>query len=75
MLPFSLAALCLRQENGSISSTAKIGGEIGIHGVPLGYDYAIDEQMNWTLGCISLRNADLEELIPLVEVGMKVLIE
>ncbi|MEL6589219.1 MAG: L,D-transpeptidase [Bacteroidota bacterium] len=63
------------KENGSISSTAKIGGEIGIHGVPQGYDYAIDEQMNWTLGCISLRNADLEELIPLVEVGMKVLIE
>ena len=61
--------------SGEITQEASIGGEIGIHGVPEGYDYAIDERMNWTLGCISLRNADLEELIPLVEVGTKIEIE
>lgn len=60
---------------GQITQDASIGGEIGIHGVPEDYDYAIDERMNWTLGCISLRNADLEELIPLLEVGMQITIE
>jgi len=61
--------------DGLIAQDAKIGGEIGIHGVPEGYDYAIGERMNWTLGCISLRNVDLEELIPLVETGMSITIE
>lgn len=60
---------------GLIAQDASIGGEIGIHGVPAGYDYAIGERMNWTLGCISLTNADLEELIPIVEKGMEIRIE
>ncbi|MEM6346968.1 MAG: L,D-transpeptidase [Bacteroidota bacterium] len=60
---------------GEIGQDASIGGEIGIHGVPEGYDYAIGERMNWTLGCISLTNKDLEELIPIVETGMKITIE
>ena len=54
---------------GLIPEDAKIGGDIGIHGVPLGYDHAIDQRQNWTLGCISLKNAHIQELYEAVKVG------
>lgn len=44
----------------------------GIHGVPDGYDHAIDYRNNWTLGCISLKNADVEALYAYVFEGMEV---
>lgn len=52
--------------DGIISKDAKIGGEIGIHGVPKNTDYMIEKGMNWTLGCISLTNADINELYPFI---------
>ncbi len=51
-----------RKANGELAANATIGGEVGIHGVPEGGDYMIDNQSNWTLGCISLKNADIEDL-------------
>lgn len=51
-----------RKKSGKISKTAKIGGEVGIHGVPAGYDNAIDEKNDWTLGCISLKTAHITDL-------------
>jgi len=51
---------------GEIPTNAKIGGEIGIHGVPKGTDYMIQKGVNWTLGCISLTNTDINELYPLI---------
>ena len=51
---------------GKIPANSKIGGEVGIHGVPKGYDYAIDLKMNWTLGCISLKNKDIDEIYAFV---------
>lgn len=59
---------------GRIPKGAKIGGEIGIHGVPSGYDHAIDTKMNWTLGCISLKNKDVDEIYGYVYEGMSVTI-
>ncbi|HYG52999.1 MAG TPA: L,D-transpeptidase [Flavobacteriales bacterium] len=50
------------KKNGTLGSKESIGGEVGIHGVPDGYDYLIDERQNWTLGCISLKNKDVDEL-------------
>ena len=47
-----------------IPENANIGGEIGIHGVPEGMDYLIDNRINWTLGCISMKNIDVEEIYP-----------
>ena len=44
------------KQEGTIPKDAKIGGEIGIHGVPNGMNQFIDLQYNWTLGCISLKN-------------------
>jgi len=52
--------------NGVIPKDAKIGGEIGIHGVPKGTDYMIKSGINWTLGCISLTNTNVNELYSLI---------
>jgi len=57
---------------GQIPHDAAIGGEIGIHGVPTGYDSAIDNRQNWTLGCISMRTSDINWLYEHVHTGMKV---
>lgn len=54
------------KREGIIPADAKIGGEIGIHGVPEGKDFAIDQRINWTLGCISLKNSDLDEIYPYI---------
>ncbi len=63
------------KEKGEIPTSATIGGEIGIHGVPQGYDAAIDLRQNWTLGCISMKNADLMEIVPLISKETVVWIE
>jgi murein L,D-transpeptidase YafK len=51
---------------GEIPENAKIGGEIGIHGVPEGYEFAIPLKINWTLGCISMTNAGINDLYPCI---------
>lgn len=51
-----------RKADGTISKDARIGGEIGIHGVPEGMDDMISDRTNWTLGCISLKTADITDL-------------
>ena len=58
--------------SGKITENASIGGEIGIHGVPAGYDNMIDEKYNWTLGCISLKNTDVNEIYNIIKVGTKI---
>ncbi len=60
---------------GLIDESAGIGGEIGIHGVPSGTGKMIDLRMNWTLGCISLKNEDINDLYPYVSTGTVVIIE
>ena len=52
-----------RKQKGEIPSTAKIGGGIGIHGTWPHEDYQIDRYRNWTLGCISMKNEDVEALL------------
>lgn len=51
-----------RKADGTIEAGGTIGGEIGIHGVPEGSDDLISSRTNWTLGCISLTNADVTDL-------------
>ncbi len=63
------------KKNKLIPENASIGGDVGIHGVPAGADYAIDERQNWTLGCVSLKNKDINEIYKFAFVGMKVEIE
>lgn len=64
-----------RKKKGEIPKDARIGGEVGIHGVPDKDDRIIDQKINWTLGCVSLKTADINEIYSLVKVGTKVVIE
>lgn len=52
----------LAKKNGIIPANATIGGSVGIHGVPKGFDFCIALKTNWTKGCIAMRNADVIEL-------------
>lgn len=54
------------KHEGRIPENAQIGGEVGIHGVPKGMDFLVDTKFNWTLGCISLKNRDVDELYPYI---------
>lgn len=45
----------------------KLGGEVGLHGGGTGSD--------WTLGCIALADADVEELFLLLSLGDEVVVE
>lgn len=62
------------KQAGEIPGTATIGGEVGIHGVPEGCDYLIEEKTNWTLGCISMKNADINEIYPYINKNTKITI-
>lgn len=53
--------------NGQIPKDAKIGGEVGIHGTPSDCDYLIDDKVNWTWGCISLKRKDVDEIYPYIK--------
>jgi len=62
------------KRNGIISENSTIGGEVGIHGVPEGADNWIEDGQNWTLGCISLTNADIDDLYTSLQVGTEIVI-
>ncbi|MFI5129704.1 MAG: L,D-transpeptidase family protein [Chitinophagales bacterium] len=63
-----------RKQNGEIPSSARIGGGIGIHGTWPNEDFVIDKYKNWTLGCISMKCSDVEELFNFTPVGTRVTI-
>lgn len=62
------------KQAGLIPQDARPGGEVGIHGVPQGYDFAINIKWNWTAGCISLKNRDIDEVYEVVKVGTQIFI-
>lgn len=55
--------------DGKLPWQIPIGGEVGIHGVPVGTDRMIDDRHNWTWGCPSLKNKDVDELYKWVKQG------
>lgn len=57
------------KRSGKLDLSATIGGEVGIHGVPEGNDDWIDARQNWTWGCPSLKNQDIDEIYDVVQVG------
>jgi murein L,D-transpeptidase YafK len=63
-----------RKESGEIPASARIGGAIGIHGTWPHDDYIIDRYKNWTMGCISMKNGDVEDLYSYLPVGTRVTI-
>ena len=54
------------------SRTAGVGGAVGIHGTDK--PTFNDKNVDWTYGCISISNADVEDLSRLVPIGTQVLI-
>lgn len=60
---------------GLIPKTARIGGDIGIHGIWKGGDDMIEMGVGWTDGCVALRNKDIEELYSIIGVGTRVYIK
>jgi lipoprotein-anchoring transpeptidase ErfK/SrfK len=63
-----------RKQKGEIPSSARIGGGIGIHGTWPHEDFQIDRYKNWTMGCISMKNEDVEDLYKYVPTGTKIII-
>src|SRR5215213_2164979 len=63
-----------RKEQGVISRNAKIGGGIGIHGTWPNDNIVVDDYTNWTQGCISLRNGDIDEIFTFIVHGTRVMI-
>jgi murein L,D-transpeptidase YafK len=61
-----------RKDRGEIPSGARIGGGIGIHGTWPHEDFVIDRYKNWTLGCISMKRSEVEEIYNFSPVGTKV---
>ena len=58
---------------GRLPPDADIGGEVGIHGTE---DPSRNlSGLNWTHGCVSLMNKDLEEIYPMVDDKTLVVIE
>ncbi|HEY1870822.1 MAG TPA: L,D-transpeptidase [Chitinophagaceae bacterium] len=64
----------LRKSRGEIPANARIGGGVGIHGTWPHDDYIVDRYKNWTNGCISMKNEDVEDLYSYMPVGTKVTI-
>lgn len=63
-----------RKQRREIPANARIGGGIGIHGTWPHEDFVIDKYKNWTLGCISMKRDDVEEIYDFTPVGTKVII-
>jgi lipoprotein-anchoring transpeptidase ErfK/SrfK len=70
----SLEKFNARKKRGEIPSSASPGGGIGIHGTWPNEDYQIDRYKNWTNGCISLKNGDIQDLYSYVPVGTPITI-
>lgn len=63
-----------RKQLGEIPASASIGGSIGIHGTWPHEDFVIDKYKNWTLGCISMKRSDVDEIYSYTPVGTRVVI-
>jgi murein L,D-transpeptidase YafK len=64
-----------RKAAGIIPKNAKIGGDIGIHGTWPREEWAVENLQSWTLGCVSMKNEDVDELYSMVGPGTLVVIQ
>jgi murein L,D-transpeptidase YafK len=70
----SLVKFNTRKQRGEIPAYARPGGSIGIHGTWPNDDFVVDKYKNWTEGCISLKNRDVQDLYSYIPVGTPVTI-
>ena len=62
--------------SGELPKDATIGGDIGIHGAPPQPEWkAVHKNFDWTLGCVALDDAEIDEVGALVPDGTPVDIE
>jgi murein L,D-transpeptidase YafK len=61
-----------RKKKGILQREDKIGGSIGIHGVPEGRDYYVAKRSNWTLGCVSISRKNIMLLYNAIPIGTEV---
>jgi murein L,D-transpeptidase YafK len=55
---------------GKLPKDARIGGDIGIHGAPPAPEWkSMHKTVDWTLGCIAVDDAEIEEIDRLVPGG------
>lgn len=71
----SIALFNERKSSGQIPKDARMGGDIGIHGIVASETPAIDRFEHWTYGCISTKNNYIEELYTYIPVGTTVVIK
>jgi hypothetical protein len=71
----ALARFNRMKAKGILPASARIGGDVGIHGIWPGGDDMIEMGVGWTDGCVALKNKDIEELYSMVGVGTKVFIK
>ena len=69
------AKLNERKAKGLTPKNARIGDGIGIHGTWQHDDMAVDYFQQWTNGCVSLKNDEIEELYSIIPVGTPVTIQ
>jgi murein L,D-transpeptidase YafK len=70
----SIARFNRLKANGQVPRNARIGGDVGIHGIWKGGDDMIEMGIGWTDGCIALTNKDIDDLYPLISVGTRIFI-
>jgi murein L,D-transpeptidase YafK len=70
----SYAKFNQRKSKGQIPKSARIGGGIAIHGTWPHDNIVVDDFTNWTNGCVSVKNEDLDELDNVLPIGTKVII-
>ncbi len=63
-----------RKQRGEIPKNASPGGGVGIHGTWPHEDFIVDRYKNWTLGCISLKNSDVQDLYSYIPMNTPVTI-
>lgn len=64
-----------RKASGQLPKKAKLGNGIAIHGTRPGSEWTVDNYINWTDGCISVKYTDMKELYDLIPQGTKVTIK
>lgn len=63
------------KQKGVIPKAARIGGNVGIHGIWKNGDNMIELGVGWTDGCVALKNCDIDELYSFAGVGTRVFIK
>ncbi len=64
-----------RKASHLISKNAKIGNGIAIHGTRPQEEWTVDNNYNWTDGCISLKYSEMKDLYSYINVGTRVTIQ